>query len=189
MRSTLRLLTSKRQEFKQIQPDKKLLDYFDKAGLGRPSEKVTRKLVAIKRRNFGLSVNRHQPSRFPIVEKDVPPHPFNRGPKSVNVVKKIIQIEEFKDLPDYGNVPEVAVIGRSNVGKSTLLNALLGFTSHIQQAKVSARPGETKKLQFFAIGSFNNKVSKPKLAIVDMPGYGFSYMAEKQAEKIAKLVC
>lgn len=53
-------------------------------------------------------------------------------------------------MPDFGPVPEVAVLGRSNVGKSTLLNAILGYTpSHVQKAAVSNKPGMTPQ-QFSA---------------------------------------
>ena len=180
------MLTSNRQAFRALQPEKKVLDFLDKIGLGRPTEKGTRKLVAIKRRQLGLSKHHgtKTPSSFPLADEESP-HPFNRGPKSVT---RIIQIDKFEDLPDYGPVPEVAVIGRSNVGKSTLLNALMGFTSHVQKAAVSSKPGETKKLQFFCIGSYNNKKTAPKVAVVDMPGYGFSYMSEELASRVSNLV-
>lgn len=179
--------TSRRQAFRQIQPEHKVLDFLDKVGLGRPKDRATRRVVGAKRRDRGMTqhVGTKTPSSFPLVANEALPHPFDRGPQSVT---RIIQIDRFEDLPDYGPVPEVAVIGRSNVGKSTLLNAVLGFTSHVQKAAVSDKPGETKKLQFFCIGSYNNKKSAPKLAIVDMPGYGFAFMSEELAKHVSALV-
>jgi GTP-binding protein len=59
--------------------------------------------------------------------------------------------------------PEVAVAGRSNVGKSSLLNALTGRRT---LAKTSAQPGRTRQLNFFDLGG--------RLTLVDMPGYGYA---------------
>jgi GTP-binding protein len=59
--------------------------------------------------------------------------------------------------------PEVAFAGRSNVGKSSLLNALLGRRD---LARVSNTPGRTRELNFFAVGD--------ALHVVDMPGYGYA---------------
>ena len=61
------------------------------------------------------------------------------------------------------NIPEVAFAGRSNVGKSSLLNALIGRTS---LARTSNTPGRTRELNFFLLGE--------ALHIVDMPGYGYA---------------
>ncbi|MDI2113592.1 ribosome biogenesis GTP-binding protein YihA/YsxC [Commensalibacter nepenthis] len=60
-------------------------------------------------------------------------------------------------------LPEVAFAGRSNVGKSSLINALTGRK---MLARASSEPGRTKQLNFFNIGE--------KLVFVDMPGYGFA---------------
>ncbi|ORX42323.1 P-loop containing nucleoside triphosphate hydrolase protein [Hesseltinella vesiculosa] len=65
-------------------------------------------------------------------------------------------------------VPEVAFVGRSNVGKSTLINRL---TNNNQLVKTSSKPGHTKLLNFF-------QVCKGKLNLVDMPGYGYRSQAE-----------
>jgi GTP-binding protein len=59
--------------------------------------------------------------------------------------------------------PEVAFAGRSNVGKSSLLNALTGRRA---LARVSAEPGRTRQLNFFNLGG--------RLILVDMPGYGYA---------------
>ena len=71
---------------------------------------------------------------------------------------------ELKFLPD-PNVPEVAFAGRSNVGKSSLLNAL---TNRKGLARTSNTPGRTQELNFFDVGS------PVQIRLVDMPGYGFA---------------
>jgi len=71
---------------------------------------------------------------------------------------------ELKFLPD-ADVPEIAFAGRSNVGKSSLLNAL---TNRNSLARTSNTPGRTQELNFFDVGN-------PKqIRLVDMPGYGFA---------------
>jgi len=67
-------------------------------------------------------------------------------------------------LPD-PNLPEVAFAGRSNVGKSSLLNAL---TNRNGLARTSNTPGRTQELNFFDVGE------PPIMRLVDMPGYGFA---------------
>ena len=72
---------------------------------------------------------------------------------------------------------EVALAGRSNVGKSSLLNALAGSKG---LARTSKTPGRTRCLNFFEIGT--------NLALVDLPGYGFARMSRTDAAKIALLL-
>jgi len=67
--------------------------------------------------------------------------------------------------------PEVAFAGRSNVGKSSLLNALTGRRG---LARVSATPGRTRELVFFDLGG--------RLRLVDMPGYGYAEVAKSVRE-------
>lgn len=71
---------------------------------------------------------------------------------------------ELKFLPD-PNFPEIAFAGRSNVGKSSLLNAL---TNRKGLARTSNTPGRTQELNFFDVGS------PVQIRLVDMPGYGFA---------------
>ena len=69
---------------------------------------------------------------------------------------------KFLPDPDY---PEIAFAGRSNVGKSSLLNAL---TNRKSLARTSNTPGRTQELNFFDVGQ------PPQIRLVDMPGYGFA---------------
>ena len=82
-------------------------------------------------------------------------------------VKGVVAID---GLPDDGR-PEIAFAGRSNVGKSSLINALVGRTS---LARVSVTPGRTRELNFFTLGH------QAEIYLVDMPGYGYA-----RASKVA----
>jgi GTP-binding protein len=75
--------------------------------------------------------------------------------------------------------PEVAFAGRSNVGKSSLLNAL---TNRASIARTSNTPGRTQELNFFDVGN------PPQLRLVDMPGYGFAKAPKDVARKWRYLV-
>jgi GTP-binding protein len=77
------------------------------------------------------------------------------------------EIDQFPDA----ELPEVAFSGRSNVGKSSLLNALTGRKT---LARTSSTPGRTQQLNFFNLGA--------RLMLVDMPGYGY---AKESKEKVA----
>jgi GTP-binding protein len=79
-------------------------------------------------------------------------------------------------LPEAG-APEIAFAGRSNVGKSSLINALTGRTG---LARASHTPGRTRELIFFDVGG--------RLRLVDMPGYGYATVSKEMSAGWAKLV-
>jgi GTP-binding protein len=69
------------------------------------------------------------------------------------------------------SVPEIAFLGRSNVGKSSLLNALVGEKA----AKVSSTPGRTRAINFFAM---LDPSERRKLVFADLPGYGYAKISK-----------
>ncbi len=75
------------------------------------------------------------------------------------------------------NKLQIAFYGRSNVGKSSSINALLRTKKLV---KSSAKPGKTKELNIFEINQ--------KFFIIDLPGYGYAKISEKEREKLRKLI-
>ncbi len=78
--------------------------------------------------------------------------------------------------PDDG-LPEFAFIGRSNVGKSSLLNKLLGRKSI---ARVSATPGKTQQINFFRVND--------QFRFVDLPGYGYASVSKRERAGFTKMI-
>jgi GTP-binding protein len=74
-------------------------------------------------------------------------------------------------------LPEIAFAGRSNVGKSSLVNALTGRKT---PARVSNTPGRTREINFFRLGD--------RLMLADLPGYGFARASKAQSEQWAGLI-
>lgn len=93
-------------------------------------------------------------------------------------VEFLLSAPELKFLPD-PTVPEIAFAGRSNVGKSSLLNALVGRRAI---ARTSVTPGRTQELNLFDIGD------PLELRLVDMPGYGFAKAPLHVVDKWKRLV-
>ncbi|MBU6338757.1 MAG: ribosome biogenesis GTP-binding protein YihA/YsxC [Rickettsiales bacterium] len=79
----------------------------------------------------------------------------------------------IKQIPQYRN-PEVAFVGASNVGKSSIINALLNR----KIAVVSSTPGRTRQLNFF----ISDKTLPDSLVLVDMPGYGYAKASKNDIE-------
>lgn len=78
--------------------------------------------------------------------------------------------------PDH-QLPEVCLAGRSNVGKSSLINTL---TNHQKLAKVSSTPGKTRTLNFFNIND--------EICLVDVPGYGYAKVSDAIKESFADMI-
>lgn len=78
-------------------------------------------------------------------------------------------------LPD-SELPEIAFAGRSNVGKSSLINALTG---RLKLARASTEPGRTRELNFFRMGD--------RLRLVDLPGYGYAKAPKGEISRWTKL--
>lgn len=93
-------------------------------------------------------------------------------------VEFLLSAPDLKFIPE-ADFPEVAFCGRSNVGKSSLLNALTGRKSI---ARTSVTPGRTQELNFFEVGD------PTQFRLVDMPGYGFAKAPVKVVEKWRRLV-
>lgn len=79
-------------------------------------------------------------------------------------------------LPD-NSLPEIAFAGKSNVGKSSLINALMNRKSY---ARISATPGKTQTINFYNINE--------ELYLVDLPGYGYAKVSEKEKKEWGRLI-
>ncbi len=82
----------------------------------------------------------------------------------------------LKDCPEF-NLPEIALIGRSNVGKSSFINAV---TNRKKLAHTSNTPGKTRLINFFNIDD--------ELIIADLPGYGYAKVSKSEQEKWGKIL-
>lgn len=85
-------------------------------------------------------------------------------------------VDHFPSSSKTGGAPEVAFLGRSNVGKSSLINSLLGS----KLAHTSSTPGRTRAINFFALyeGTTGKQKAQPTLIFADLPGYGYAKVSK-----------
>ena len=87
------------------------------------------------------------------------------------------QVAGFKSQWPMENLEEIAFVGRSNVGKSSFINAFLGRKN---LAKTSSKPGKTRTINFYNIDN--------KFRLVDLPGYGYAKVSKAEKAKWDKLI-
>ena len=92
---------------------------------------------------------------------------------NTDIAKTAVKPDQYPDT----NWPEVAFVGKSNVGKSSLINAVLGRK---RLARTSGTPGKTRTINFFHVES--------KLYFVDLPGYGYARISKSESAKWGEMV-
>lgn len=98
---------------------------------------------------------------------------MNINQNEVDILISAVKPEQYPEL----DLPEVALSGRSNVGKSTFINSMIGRKN---MARTSQQPGKTQTLNFFNIDN--------QLIFVDVPGYGYAKVSKKQREAFGKMI-
>ncbi|ANQ64490.1 ribosome biogenesis GTP-binding protein YihA/YsxC [Staphylococcus equorum] len=93
-----------------------------------------------------------------------------------NEIELLISAVKPEQYPETG-LSEVGLSGRSNVGKSTFINSMIGRKN---MARTSQRPGKTQTLNFYNIDS--------QLVFVDVPGYGYAKVSKSQREAFGKMI-
>ena len=103
-------------------------------------------------------------------------NPVKFGPIEITSAEFVKSAVSLKGLPEE-RLPQVAFLGRSNVGKSSLMNALMGQKSLV---KVSSTPGKTREMNFFKV---NNQ-----FFLVDLPGVGFAKVGFKKRDEMGDFI-
>ncbi|KAG6680880.1 hypothetical protein I3842_13G064600 [Carya illinoinensis] len=158
---------SRNAQFRAIQPSPSILTYVEDNLLGR------RRLIELRRAGYNIELSA----------------PLDNIPFSTSSERERIEDSAFRNKLTFfaaakssssfppPELPEIAFAGRSNVGKSSLLNAL---TRQWGIVRTSDKPGLTQTINFFNLGS--------KLCLVDLPGYGFAYAKEEVKDAWEELV-
>jgi len=107
----------------------------------------------------------------------------DRLPNLINA-KFITSAVNIKGYPQE-NLPELAFVGRSNVGKSSLINSL---TRHNGLARVSSTPGKTQTLNFYRVTAKFSDTERYDFYLVDLPGYGFAKRGRETKHQWSKFI-
>ncbi|MFH7205137.1 ribosome biogenesis GTP-binding protein YihA/YsxC, partial [Staphylococcus aureus] len=95
------------------------------------------------------------------------------NPNNIEFIISAVKEEQYPET----ELSEVALSGRSNVGKSTFINSMIGRKN---MARTSQQPGKTQTLNFYNIDE--------QLIFVDVPGYGYAKVSKTQREKFGKMI-
>lgn len=98
---------------------------------------------------------------------------MNINPNHIELMISAVSASQYPET----ELTEVALSGRSNVGKSTFINSMIGRKN---MARTSQQPGKTQTLNFFNIDN--------QLIFVDVPGYGYAKVSKSQREKFGKMI-
>lgn len=158
---------SKNAQFRAIQPSPSILSFVEEYLLGRRRE------IEFRRAGYNIEL--------PVTLDNIPSSESSERARIEETVFRN-KLEFFAAAKMSSSFPppdlaEIAFAGRSNVGKSSLLNAL---TRQWGVARTSDKPGLTQTINFFKLGT--------KMSLVDLPGYGFAYAKEETKEAWEELV-
>lgn len=98
---------------------------------------------------------------------------MNINPNNIELLISAVKPDQYPET----RLDEVALSGRSNVGKSTFINSMIGRKN---MARTSQQPGKTQTLNFYDIDQ--------QLVFVDVPGYGYAKVSKKQREQFGKMI-